>query len=633
MAVDRPRAHRTAKIALDDGDALVHRFATPTPGRPLSTDAARAAIEAAVASGPRALVVAVARPDERADLAAVVASAGGVAITVECEAAGLDAPTIAALLAAGVTAVRVVHGGMRERVYETVMRAPGTWRAAAAGVAAAMTSDLAVELVIPVMAWNRDDVVPLVAWATALPGRLARISLAVPRASELPTAAHRGLLEHGAITTIAAEVFEIAARERIPAGFDGADAPWPCAAGDRLDRFATVWHDAARRAASEPERPLERIAACADCALATTCRGIEPAYRARFGDDGLTAVPAARAAAWRLRPARGGGEVDYAQLSPFTNVSAGAGRALVRINGHCQMACAFCFVDRGVGDLPVEAVLAELDRVTQRDHVVFSGGEPTLHPALPELLAAARARGFATVEIQTNGVRCADRAYAESLVAAGLTKATVSLHSMDADTSDAITRMPGAFPRTVAGLHHLAALGVETQLAHVISKDNFAALPAFTAAMLAEFAGADRKLSVCFAIAQRISDLVPRWVLPTFTEIRPYVQAALDACDDRGVGYGGLIGQGGYPPCMLGGELRYYRGVLDKIYASADADAQFAKAPQCAGCGFDRHCLGVRRDYLALHGDAELVPFAVDAAALPPAPPPRGLVALGRRAP
>ena len=631
--MDRPRAHRTAKIALDEGDALIHRFATPAPGRPRAPEAARAAIAAAV--GPRALVLAVARPDRRDDLPALAAAARGATLTVECEAAGLDAATIATLLAAGVTAVRLVHGGMRERVYETVMRAPGTWRAAAAGVAAAMTSALAVELVIPIVAWNRDDVVPLVAWAAALPGRLARISLAVPRVSELPAAAHRALLDHGAIVEVAAEAFAIAARERIPAGFDGADAPWPCAAGDRLDRFATVWHDAARRAASEPDRVLERVAACADCALASTCRGVEPAYRARFGDDGLTAVPAARAASWRLRPARGGGEVDYAQLSPFTNVSAGAGRALVRINGHCQMACAFCFVDRGVGDLPVDAVLAELDRVvaTQRDHVVFSGGEPTLHPALPELIAAARARGFATVEIQTNGVRCADRAYAEALVAAGLTKATVSLHSMHADTSDAITRMPGAFPRTVAGLHHLAALGVETQLAHVISKDNFAALPSFTVAMLDEFAGADRKLSVCFAIAQRISDLVPRWVLPTFAEIRPFVEAALDACDERGVGYGGLIGQGGYPPCMLGGELRYYRGVLDKIYASADADAQFAKAPQCRDCGFDRHCLGVRRDYLEAHGDAELVPFAVDATTLPPAPPPRGLIALGRRAP
>ena len=39
--------------------------------------------------------------------------------------------------------------------------------------------------------------------------------------------------------------------------------------------------------------------------------------------------------------------------------------------------------------------------------------------------------------------------------------------------------------------------------------------------------------------------------------------------------------------------------------------AQFAKAPQCARCDFDRACLGVRRDYLAQHGDAELVPFRI----------------------
>ncbi|MBK9030468.1 MAG: radical SAM protein [Myxococcales bacterium] len=285
---------------------------------------------------------------------------------------------------------------------------------------------------------------------------------------------------------------------------------------------------------------------------------------------------------------------------------------------------------------------AELDRLAARqtDHVVLSGGEPTLHVELPAILAHARARGFATIELQTNGVRCADRAYAETLVAAGLTKATVSLHSMEPATSDAITRMPGAFPRTVAGLHNLADLGVDTQLAHVISVDNYRALPTFTAAMLDEFAGAGRRLSVCFAVAQRISDLVPRWVLPTFTEIRPFVAAALDACDARAVGYGGLIGQGGYPPCALGGELRYYRGVLDKIYASADADAQFAKAPQCARCDFDRLCLGVRRDYLALHGDAELVPFAIapEVAATLPTPPapaaaPDDLVPLRRRAP
>jgi MoaA/NifB/PqqE/SkfB family radical SAM enzyme len=185
----------------------------------------------------------------------------------------------------------------------------------------------------------------------------------------------------------------------------------------------------------------------------------------------------------------------------------------------------------------------------------------------------------------------------------------VSLHSIDPAESDRITRMPGAYPRTVAGLHALQALGVETQLAHVITRENFRALPAFTAGILDEFAGAGRRLSICFAVAQGISDLVSRWVLPTFSEIRPFVRAALDLCDARGVGYGGLIGQGGYPPCMLDGELRYYKDVLGKIYTSADADEQFTKAPACATCAFDAHCLGVRRDYVQRHGDAELVPL------------------------
>ncbi|MBK9030467.1 MAG: hypothetical protein IPL61_03855 [Myxococcales bacterium] len=265
---------------------------------------------------------------------------------------GLDAATLALLAAAGVARVRVVHGGMREPVYERVLRAPGTWRAAAAGLAAALAGPLAIELVIPVVRWNRADVVPLVEWVIALPGQLARLVLAIPRAADLPRSARARLLAHGAVAELAAAAFAVAARARIAFGFDGGDGPWPCAAGDRLDRFATVWHDSLRRAASEPTRPLVRIDACAACALATTCRGVEPAYLDTFGAAALAPVPVARAAAWRLRPDRGGGEVEYAQVSPFTNVAAGAGRALIRINGHCQMACAFCFVDRGVGDLP-----------------------------------------------------------------------------------------------------------------------------------------------------------------------------------------------------------------------------------------------------------------------------------------
>ena len=118
-----------------------------------------------------------------------------------------------------------------------------------------------------------------------------------------------------------------------------------------------------------------------------------------------------------------------------------------------------------------------------------------------------------------------------------------------------------------------------------------------------------------------VLDLVARWVLPTFTEIRPYVRRALELCLARGVGFGGLIGQGGYPPCQQGGDLRYYQGVLGKIYTSADAGEQFTKAPACARCDFDPYCVGVRRDYVERHGDAELVPFRIAPALLAGATP------------
>jgi molybdenum cofactor biosynthesis enzyme MoaA len=629
--VERARRQRTARIELDGADPLTPRCAHPGPRPPPLTPAA--ALTALAATDAATRVLAVARPDLRADLATLIAAARGRPgpVVLECEPAGLT-PEVLGL---GLDRARVVVGGVRAKVHAAVLRTDAPWPEAAAHLAAAVVGATPIEVVVPLVTWNQDDLVPLVEWLAALPGRLARLAIALPAVGQVPSPAHRLLLDQPRAAAVVAAALTAAHAARLPAGLDG-EPLWPCADDGALDRFATVFHDGLRRLAAEPDRPRVRIAACGACAVADACPGLDAAYHARFGATGLTAVPKARAAAWRLRPTRGGGEVEYAQISPFANLAAGRGRGLVRVNGHCQMACAFCFVDRGKGDLPLATIAAEIDAIagTQRDHLVVSGGEPTLHPDLPAILAHARAAGFATVEVQTNGVRCADRTYAASLVAAGLTKATVSLHSMDPATSDAITRLPGAFPRTVAGLHQLADLGVEVQLAHVISRDNFAALPAFTAAMLAEFAGPGRHLSVCFALAQAVSDLVPRWILPTFTEIKPYVRAALDACDAAGVGYGGLIGQGGYPPCALDGELRYYRGVLDKIFASADADAQFAKAPQCARCDFDRRCLGVRRDYLERHGADELVPFTIaptEAAALPPPPRDPTLVALGRR--
>jgi len=616
--VDTEPVDRTARLELFDGDALIQRFSRPNWKRDrAAVDAVQLVTQAraAATAGCRELVISAGEPSAHPNFDDILNAAisTDAAVTIECEGGWLDEATLAHLADSGVSRLRIVSGGIRERVYEHVMRAQDAWRAGANGTALALASDIPVDVVVPVIAWNKDDVVPLLEWLRALPGNLAGFFLQIPRVSGVGAGLREVLVPHSEIAGVAAEAFATCRRWRINYGFADSDAVYPCAAGGVLDAYGSVFHQSIRRQRREPDRAMARVAACTDCSLRQTCRGVDSDYLAQFGEVELAPVPLSASTSWTLRPIGGAHEVDYKQISPFENDTPGNGRSLLRINGHCQMACAFCFVDRTEPDMDADYLSTELDKLAVRhtDHMVFSGGEPTIHPRLPELIAHAGSLDYSTVEIQTNGVKCADRDYAAALVKAGLNKATVSLHSMTPAVSDEITRMPNAFGKTIAGLHNLRDLGVETQLAHVITKTNYAALGEFVRAIIDEFPPRDTHLSICFAIAQGISDLVYSWVIPTFTEIRPHMREALDLCKQHGIGFGGLIGQGGYPPCMLDGEMSYYDDVLDKVYRSPDFDKQFHKAPGCDSCDFNTYCIGVRQDYVACYGDEEIRPITI----------------------
>lgn len=77
--------------------------------------------------------------------------------------------------------------------------------------------------------------------------------------------------------------------------------------------------------------------------------------------------------------------------------------------GGCNFRCPFCHnaslaMPNGSGEaISVEDFLAFLDaRRGRLQGVCISGGEPTLHPDLPELIAEIKSRGFA-VKLDTNG--------------------------------------------------------------------------------------------------------------------------------------------------------------------------------------------------------------------------------------
>ncbi|MCI0438150.1 MAG: radical SAM protein [Chloroflexi bacterium] len=95
--------------------------------------------------------------------------------------------------------------------------------------------------------------------------------------------------------------------------------------------------------------------------------------------------------------------------------------ALIEVNTGCNLACPTCFANAGPGyNLTLEQVERMLDQFVKTEGdpevVQFSGGEPTLHPQLFDMIRMAQDKGIRHVMVNTNGLRIAkDREWARKL--------------------------------------------------------------------------------------------------------------------------------------------------------------------------------------------------------------------------
>jgi 7,8-dihydro-6-hydroxymethylpterin dimethyltransferase len=88
--------------------------------------------------------------------------------------------------------------------------------------------------------------------------------------------------------------------------------------------------------------------------------------------------------------------------------------ALIDVNEACNLTCPVCFADSSPArsfHRPLSEIERMLDALVasegEPDLVQFSGGEPTLHPEILGILAAAKRRPVRHVMLNTNGIRLA----------------------------------------------------------------------------------------------------------------------------------------------------------------------------------------------------------------------------------
>ncbi|MDP8942932.1 MAG: radical SAM protein [Actinomycetota bacterium] len=104
---------------------------------------------------------------------------------------------------------------------------------------------------------------------------------------------------------------------------------------------------------------------------------------------------------------------------------------IIEVNTACNLDCPVCFAESGTGhradgfQLTLEQVESMLDAFVaaegEPEAVQLSGGEPSIHPEILDMLRAAKERGIKLVMLNTNGIRLArDPRFAAALAEVGV---------------------------------------------------------------------------------------------------------------------------------------------------------------------------------------------------------------------
>jgi radical SAM protein with 4Fe4S-binding SPASM domain len=228
----------------------------------------------------------------------------------------------------------------------------------------------------------------------------------------------------------------------------------------------------------------------------------------------------------------------------------------VALTYRCNLTCAFCYAGCGAGGLPEgwaeertmtdAQVLAVLDRIhgeARCPSVSFTGGEPTVRPALPRFVAHAKGLGM-KVNLISNGQLLGDRLVGE-LAAAGLDSAQLSLEGPAPEVHDGLVGRPGAFARLWAAVERLRAAGIRVHTNTTVSRRNLAHLPRIVDLVAAR--GLTR-LTMNLVIPCGTARVSGADLSVPYSEIGPHLLALRDRARERGVQ---LIWYSPLPLCLV----------------------------------------------------------------------------------
>jgi MoaA/NifB/PqqE/SkfB family radical SAM enzyme len=141
----------------------------------------------------------------------------------------------------------------------------------------------------------------------------------------------------------------------------------------------------------------------------------------------------------------------------------------------CNLSCRHCYINtkehgtETVSKENLEKWLKLFQEDSKGSNVIFLGGEPTMHPELPHAIRYAKALGYSSVTVDTNGFLFHD--FLDKVQPSDLDFLSFSLDGPTPEVNDAL-RGAGVFDICTENLQAAVAKGFNVSLIYTVSRHN-----------------------------------------------------------------------------------------------------------------------------------------------------------------
>jgi radical SAM protein with 4Fe4S-binding SPASM domain len=293
-------------------------------------------------------------------------------------------------------------------------------------------------------------------------------------------------------------------------------------------------------------------------------------------------------------------------------------RVDIKIGFNCNNLCQFCVQ----GDKRYKfknKTLAEIKKSLKEaqeqgsEGVVFTGGEPAIHPDILAAVSFAKDLGFEVIQIQSNGRMFAYLDFCKKLIKAGVNEFSPALHGSKPEIHDELTCSPGAWQQVIQGIKNLKSLNQYVLTNTVINSKNYQDLPDL--AKLFVNLGVDQ---FQFAFVHILGTAAKNkdWLVPKMSEVMPFVKQGLNI----GINAGKVVMTEAIPYCLIQDYKDYIaekimpetrvvdaEGIIES-YAYYRWNEGKAKRKECEACKYFKICEGPWKEYPEIYGWEEFKP-------------------------